>query len=243
MGPLGIGGRKPPRLNPQIERESWRLLATLERLDRDTRMRIGDELLARTRKEPRNGSLLWALGRLGARRPFYGPLDRTVPPAVAERWLDMMLAWTVIVPDALGAIAQIAARVDDAALDIDEAHRAAVVELLEAANAGPDLLDAVQHARSGTRSRCGALLRGDAAGGVTVRTDETVMHNAQCTMHNAQCRMTRYRRTTLDDEMTMLGAIAPDGAPSISERAHPRRYSALNRRPTLCIVHSSLCIS
>ena len=156
MGPLGIGGRKPPRMNPQIERESWRLLATLERLDRDTRVRLGDELVARVRKEPRNGSLLWALGRLGARRPFYGPLDRTVPPSVAERWLDAMLAWSVIVPDAVGAIAQIATRVDDAALDIDEAHRAAVLELLSASERSPDLIDAVQHARDGERRRRGA---------------------------------------------------------------------------------------
>jgi hypothetical protein len=147
MGPLGIGGRKPPRMNPQIERESWRLLASLERLDRETRVRLGDELLARVRKDPRNGSLLWALGRLGARRPFYGPLDRTVPPAAAERWLDAMIACPVVVPDALGAIAQIATRVDDAALDISERHRVAVVDLLTTSGAPPDLIDAAQHAR------------------------------------------------------------------------------------------------
>jgi hypothetical protein len=147
MGPLGIGGRKPPRMNPQIERESWRLLASLERLDRETRVRLGDELLARVRKDPRNGSLLWALGRLGARRPFYGPLDRTVPPVAAERWLDAMIAWPVVVPDALGAIAQIATRVDDAALDIGERHRVAVVDLLTTSGAPLDLIDAVQHAR------------------------------------------------------------------------------------------------
>ena len=147
MGPLGVGGRKPPRMNPQIERESWRLLASLERLDRETRVRLGDELLARVRKDPRNGSLLWALGRLGARRPFYGPLDRTVPPVAAERWLDAMIPWPVVVPDALGAIAQIATRVDDAALDIGERHRVAVVDLLTTSGAPPDLIDAVQHAR------------------------------------------------------------------------------------------------
>jgi hypothetical protein len=152
IGPLGIGGHKPPRMNPQIERESWRLLASLERLDRETRVRIGEELVARVRKDPRNGSLLWALGRLGARRPFYGPLDRTVPSSVAERWLDAMLAWPVVVPDALGAMAQIATRVDEQALDVGEAHRAAVIELLGRSGASPDLIDAVQHARPGAQS-------------------------------------------------------------------------------------------
>jgi hypothetical protein len=32
-GQLGLGQRKAPRLNPQIEREAWRLLASLERLE------------------------------------------------------------------------------------------------------------------------------------------------------------------------------------------------------------------
>jgi hypothetical protein len=147
MSSLGIGARKPPRLNAQVERESWRLLASLERLDRETRVRIGDGLLARLRRDTRNGSLLWALGRLGARRPFYGPLDRTVPPPVAERWLDVMLAWSVLIPDAAGAMAQIATRLDDAALDVDEGHRAAVLTALRESGAPPDVIDAVERAR------------------------------------------------------------------------------------------------
>ena len=158
MAPLGIGARKPPRLNAQVERESWRLLASLERLDRETRVRIGDELLARLRKDTRNGSLLWALGRLGARRPFYGPLDRTVPPAVAERWLDVMLAWPVIIPDAVGAMAQIAARLDDAALDVDEGHRAAVLARSGVGRTARSHRRRRARARS-PRGRCRALLR------------------------------------------------------------------------------------
>ena len=86
-GQLGLGQRKPPRVNPQIERESWRLLASLERLDGGQRARLGDELLARIRREPRNASWLWAIGRLGARQPLYGPLNGVVAPAVAERWI------------------------------------------------------------------------------------------------------------------------------------------------------------
>src|SRR4030095_17198021 len=31
-GQLGLGQRKAPRLNPQIERESWRLVAALQQL-------------------------------------------------------------------------------------------------------------------------------------------------------------------------------------------------------------------
>ena len=86
-----MGQKKPPRLNPQIERESWRLLASLERLDAGQRVKLGDELVDRLRRDVRNRSLLWALGRFGARVPFYGPLNSIVPPQAAVRWLDRLL--------------------------------------------------------------------------------------------------------------------------------------------------------
>ena len=84
MGELGLGGKKAARLNPQMERESWRLLASLERLDAAARVKIGDELVRRVRREAGNASLLWAIGRLGARAPLYGPLSSVVPPQDAE---------------------------------------------------------------------------------------------------------------------------------------------------------------
>ena len=51
MGDLGIPGRQKPRLHPQLERESWRLLASLERLDPRVRVTIGDELMRRLRRD------------------------------------------------------------------------------------------------------------------------------------------------------------------------------------------------
>jgi hypothetical protein len=88
IGQLGIGQKKPARLNPQIEREGWRLLGSLERLDAGQKAKLGDELLQRIRREPRNAARLWTLGRLGARAPLYGPLNTVVPPIVAERWME-----------------------------------------------------------------------------------------------------------------------------------------------------------
>src|SRR6185437_13839535 len=52
MADLGLGGAKAKKLNPQIERESWRLLASLERLDAGARAKIGDEVLRRLRRDP-----------------------------------------------------------------------------------------------------------------------------------------------------------------------------------------------
>ena len=118
IGILGLGQRKAPRLNAQIEREAWRLLASLERLDAGQRARLGEDLLERIRREPRSATWLWAIGRLGARVPFYGPLNNTVPPQAAEQWVLRLLALKPFGPDAANAVAQLAARTGDPARDL-----------------------------------------------------------------------------------------------------------------------------
>ena len=119
MGELGLGGKKAARLNPQMERESWRLLASLERLDAAERVRIGDEVMRRLRRDAGNASLLWSIGRLGARAPLYGPLSSVVPPPDADRWLDALLSIDAMTPELAAAIVQIAARVGDPLRDLD----------------------------------------------------------------------------------------------------------------------------
>jgi molecular chaperone DnaK (HSP70) len=138
---LGVGAKKPPRLNPQIERESWRLVASLERIDPATRIRVGDALVARVVREPRNASLLWAIGRLGARVPFYGPLDRVVPPADAERWLDALVAIPAPGPDLAVAVAQLAARTGDPGRDVSPETRERARAVIQAIGAPGSLLD------------------------------------------------------------------------------------------------------
>ena len=135
-GQLGLGGRKGPRLNPQIERESWRLLASLERLEGGQRARFGDELVERVRKEPRNGNWLWALGRIGARDPLYGPLNAVVPPEVAGRFLERLLNLKEISHDVAASIAQIGARTGDSARDLPDEVLARAAERLQAAGFG-----------------------------------------------------------------------------------------------------------
>ena len=120
IGELGLGVKKPARLNPQIERESWRLLASLERLDASTRVKAGDELLRRVRRDAGNASLLWAIGRAGARAPLYGPLSSVVPPQDAGRWVDTLLSIKRITPELAAAVVQIAARVGDPLRDLDD---------------------------------------------------------------------------------------------------------------------------
>jgi DNA-K related protein/Hsp70 protein len=131
MGELGITGKKAARYTPQMERESWRLLGSLERLEAPLRVTVGTELLRRLRRDPDNASLLWALGRLGARAPWYGPLSSVVPPEHAEDWIDALLGGKKITPDMAATIVQIGARTGDPARDLDVAVIASVVDRLK----------------------------------------------------------------------------------------------------------------
>jgi hypothetical protein len=141
IGQLGIGPKKSARVNPQIEREGWRLLGSLERLDAGQKAKLGDELLQRIRREPRNAARLWTLGRLGARTPFYGPLNTVVAPAVAERWIEQLMALKELTPDAAAAIVQIGAQAGDPARDVTTDVRQRAVTRLEEAGVTADALE------------------------------------------------------------------------------------------------------
>jgi hypothetical protein len=120
MGDLGLAGAKAKKPNPQVERESWRLLASLERLDAATRMKIGDEVIRRLRRDTDNASLLWSIGRLGARTPIYGALTSVVAASEAGRWLEALIANEKETDELFAAIVQIGALTGDALRDLDE---------------------------------------------------------------------------------------------------------------------------
>jgi len=138
MGELGVGSRKPPRVKPQIERESWRLLASLERLDAATRVKIGDEVLGRLTRDDDNASLLWSIGRLGARTPIYGPLTSVVSASDAARWLEQLIAVKRWTPELAAAIVQIGAVTADALRDVADEILEAARERLRAAGIEAD---------------------------------------------------------------------------------------------------------
>ena len=144
IGNLGLAGKKAPRLNPQEERESWRLAASLERLDVATRVKIGDELVRRVRRAETDASLLWAIGRVGARTPFYGPLSSVVPPHDAARWLDVLVGAKIPSADLIAAIVQIAGVTGDSLRDLDEEERRRAGVRLRDAGAGDEAMRALE---------------------------------------------------------------------------------------------------
>ena len=69
-----------------------RLAGALEHASAERKERIGGYLIERLEKHGENAQSWWAIGRLGARVPFYGSAHAVVPKEIAERWLAACLA-------------------------------------------------------------------------------------------------------------------------------------------------------
>jgi hypothetical protein len=131
--------RKAKKPNPQVERESWRLLASLERLDPATRVKIGDEVVRRLHRDEDNASLLWSIGRLGARTPIYGPLTSVVAASDARPLARGAGREQTKYPQKLfAAIVQIGALTGDPLRDLDELAADAARQRLRDAGVDPD---------------------------------------------------------------------------------------------------------
>lgn len=121
LGGLGIGRKKAgSRLNPQVEREGWRLLASLEHLSGATRAALGSELLRKLKKEPADSSWLWSLGRFGVRIPLYGSLTCVVPRENAEEWVMALLGLREITAETASAVVQMARLTGNRERDLSE---------------------------------------------------------------------------------------------------------------------------
>lgn len=122
-----------------------RLLASLERVPVEQKIEIGEWLLEELRTTEGKGPGWWALGRIGARQPLFGSAHQVVPPDVAGRWLDALLAidWKKIEPAAFAAT-QIARQTGDRARDLPESMREKILARLTAMNASALWIDQVR---------------------------------------------------------------------------------------------------
>jgi len=124
-----------------------RLAGSLEQVPLERKIEVAGWLLARLRKPSENVQSWWAVGRLGARRPFYGSAHHVVPAEIATTWVEAILAldWKKVEPAAF-ASAQIARMSGDRSRDLPPEIRAAVVQRLEAANAPQSWIAMVREA-------------------------------------------------------------------------------------------------
>ncbi len=126
------GNKKKGRVNRQLEYEEWLLVTNLEHLLASNRASLGEELVAKVRREPGDAIWLWSLGRLGARIPLYGPRHAVVAPEVAGEWLKAVLDLSTFTAATASAIVLLARRTDDRRRDIDDAIREQAISRLMA---------------------------------------------------------------------------------------------------------------
>ena len=92
---LSVLRGKSGRLEPHEATETWRLVASLERLSVSEKTELGRlalQELPRRKNEKIRPALLWAIGRLGSRQPAYGPLNTTVAVPEVTRWVETLLS-------------------------------------------------------------------------------------------------------------------------------------------------------
>jgi hypothetical protein len=107
-------GAKPQRVNSSLLREMWRTAASMELIPAANRIQLGDALVKQGRQGGFTDNILWCVGRLGARRLFYGPANQVLTPAIATRWIEALIA----VPKAEDALVSLARRTGDPVRDV-----------------------------------------------------------------------------------------------------------------------------
>jgi hypothetical protein len=136
-------GSKNKRGNRQLEYERWRLLASLEHLLGGTRALLGNEVMAKIKREPGDAMWLWSLGRLGTRVPLYGPLHSVVSAEIAGEWLKALLNLPTFTAVTTSAIVPVARRTDDRSRDIDEVIREQTISRLMALGIGEETIQSL----------------------------------------------------------------------------------------------------
>ncbi len=143
------GGKKrgDVTFSPQESIEMWRLVGSLELLDVALKVEIGNiaaDLMDKRSMQPVRSAMVWALGRIGARWPVYGPFNRVVPTDTARAWLERILASRhADSADAL-AVMQLARRTDDRYRDLDEPARRSAVDWFALHNAPQHFVELVR---------------------------------------------------------------------------------------------------
>ena len=156
-GPLVSALRdKNLRLETQESTETWRLLASLERLSASEKMQLGQlaiQELTRKKSEPLRPALWWALGRLGSRTPVYGPLNTTVPREQVEQWMAKLLTTGGNASAMSTTIVQLARYTGDRHRDLSIDIRSQAARHLESLNASPQAIELVMTGGSLTREQ------------------------------------------------------------------------------------------
>ncbi len=133
LNPSVLRSRK---MSAEIKTRSYedmvQLVASLENLPIEKKMQCSQYLFARLENHKKEPSITWwGLGRIGARIPFYGTLNKIIAADIVEKWLGLYLTvdWKSNQHCAFGAT-MIARMADNRDFDISRAMREKVIKKL-----------------------------------------------------------------------------------------------------------------
>ncbi|WP_417851611.1 Hsp70 family protein [Thalassoglobus sp.] len=127
--------------------ESWRMIGSFERLPLKMKIEAGDLALATLEEHDSKAiepALLWTIGRLGARQPFYGPLNGVVPIEVVENWINQLMIPRKTTTERRFAVMQLARKTGDRYRDIDDSLRDKIVVWLTEQKSTTHFIELVQ---------------------------------------------------------------------------------------------------
>lgn len=112
-------GMGKSRIGPQEHMEIWMAVANLERVSVSDKAEWGARLLNSLKPKKSRSQYWWALSRIAAREPLYGPIDRVVSPEVVTQWINTILSvkWRGLRPVG-AALAQMARLTGDRKRDL-----------------------------------------------------------------------------------------------------------------------------
>lgn len=128
------GKPRAEAIGPQELVELCRLLGSLEWLSPALKHQSGELMLLLAEQVPAAGvrsAALWALGRIGARKPVYGPLNTVLSPEVAQEWLQRLRRLSGSDPMEAFAVMQLARKTGDRYRDLPDTERQAALNWLE----------------------------------------------------------------------------------------------------------------
>lgn len=127
--------------------EIWRMLGALELLELPLRRELGDtalELHARPGFEPVRNALIWMLGRVGSRRPAYGPLNLIVPVEIAGAWVEKLMKSADLTDSVVQlTLMQLSRKTGDRFRDLPDSLRARLLDRLRSAGTRDSFLQLI----------------------------------------------------------------------------------------------------
>ncbi len=122
--------KKGKALSPEEMVEMWMAVASMERLPVEAKIKAGRTILEHLLKSKKPGyKALWAIAKLGARIPLYGPIDRVVPPEEVSQWIEKLMEKVVHKDESFAYnIINMGRKTGDRSRDIEEGLMEKIIE-------------------------------------------------------------------------------------------------------------------